>query len=133
MGESLRSDYQGHCEAGTHPTPISLRFNPKGLDRGADNPIEMSEIVAMSEVTYHASRFGDLVALLGLSIEIGDNESYFRGKREELAKHAHELIEFDRRMSGVILAARLGQREAMAEDMKWIIERMKAGKNLAKE
>ena len=86
----MESDYFGHCEIATHPTPISLKLQSEFENDFLFPPSRdlMFVWIVVTEISLHAARVAKFVAYLGDSIS---PQSDFKTKFDKLKKVMSDL------------------------------------------
>ena len=114
----MTSDYVGHCEVGTHPTPEALVLERRsGAKQHQHYPSTnlVSTWTAIIEVAFHAREIATIVGFLGMLIP--QHRSVFKKLVDELANR-DARIEGDKRAASLILGIRLG-RENIEKLRSW--------------
>lgn len=113
---SMEADYLGHCELGTHPTPVSLK-----LQRSL--PSEMAKELriwsTVIEVAFHSERIARWVGFLGIIMD--PDGKYFKRRLNEL-KRLSVNLEVDKKAASMLFGARLGRRIDLGSILRLLSE-----------
>ncbi len=112
--QGMKADYRGHCELGTHPNPVSLLMQQglRGEELRAPIVDPMFVLSSLHEVAFHAERVSRFLGFYGKLLD--NSATTFQKRLDDLVNVAAHLTG-DKKVLGVLLGVRLGERKSIRE------------------